>query len=386
MNDREWAEKVSKAVDNRLSGLKGDPWLAQRVLMNAKEGEEETRKCAPRRHRLRFVLVMTLLLALLTAAAFAAAHWGIFDTLSFMLGSHPADEVRGMQKIQQRENVNGVEITIHEAGYDGRTLMIQYSFRMLDEPEAFGILDDTGALQEGIAFDALQKLSDHQVGWWADAFWINGQCIDMPGNSGAIQSGSLTPGEIIRTDYWRLDNAGVYLNGEVEIVLPIGEAQPVAYRQELLSKETGSYRVPTKGAVTFQLDTGDVSGQVTTLHPNVETITPELTAKTAETVFTPLMTYITLDLQVHPGGSEDLTGDMHSENEEAMEAVADFVSSLRLVDGEGREVFPNRFGNNGFSASWAEYVYPALESVPEELWLAPLDGDEADMTCAIRVK
>lgn len=116
MNDREWAEQVSKAVDNRLSGLKGDPWLAQRVLMNAKEGGKETRKCAPKRRRLRFVLVMTLLLALLTAAAFAAAHWGLFDTLSFMLGAHPADEVKGMQKIQHRETVNDVEITIHEAG------------------------------------------------------------------------------------------------------------------------------------------------------------------------------------------------------------------------------------------------------------------------------
>ena len=63
-----------------------------------------------------------------------------------------------------------------------------------------------------------------------------------------------------------------------------------------------------------------------------------------------------------------------------------YIASLSLVDGEGRELFPGTWGNNGVGSAWAEFLYPAITDMPEELWLAPMDAGEADMTQAIRVK
>lgn len=57
-------EQIRKAVDARLSGLQGDPWLAQRVLANAK-GEEKVKK----KISVGFVLVLVIVLAAMTALA-----------------------------------------------------------------------------------------------------------------------------------------------------------------------------------------------------------------------------------------------------------------------------------------------------------------------------
>ena len=88
-----------------------------------------------------FALVAVLMLG---SVAFAATQWGIFDSLGFMLGDQPVSSDAQMQKILHKETINDVEITIHEAAYDGRTLFIQYSYRMLDETEPFGAMTADG--------------------------------------------------------------------------------------------------------------------------------------------------------------------------------------------------------------------------------------------------
>ena len=71
-------------------------------------------------------------------------------------------------------------------------------------------------------------------------------------------------------------------------------------------------------------------------------------------------------------------------------AVGDGVSivGLKLVDGDGKELFPDAVGCNGVGDGWAEFLYPYMDpaNLPDELWLAPMDGDTADMEYAIRVK
>lgn len=402
MNDKKFRQQMNELPDQvseRFHRAVNDT-LAE--IEAQEQGEQLQRR--PYNHGVRRVAAFALAAVLMFGTvAFAATQWGIFDTLGFMLGGQPVNEEAAMQKILHQETVNGVEITIHEAAYDGRTLFIQYSHRILDETEPFGVLDEKGNLKEGIRVESLQKLHDKNVGWWIDHFWINGQCVDMPNNSGAVETGTLNPGEIFRTEYWRLDNLDMELSGKVEIAMPLGECQPLS--DYYPGKDhpdkfdaDGNMLKPDKGLVTFTFDVGDVLSKVTTLHPNIETVTPDVTAKVSEAAFTPLMTYITLDLKGNP---EALTaykaehGEGHRDKEgkllwpySALDVHNDYICSLTLVDGEGKMLFPDEYGNNGIGDSWAEFLYPyiAPENMPEELWLAPVAGDGVDMEYAIRVK
>ena len=376
-----------------------DAFLSDKI---AQEARTPAHTPVPVRGRVGIrALALALLAALLLGSvAFAAARLGIFDALRFMVGAQPdARQVAAQQSLHQ-ETINNVEITIREAAYDGRTLFLQYSYRMLDVDKPLGITDASGQLLGGITEDMEQLLYSHNVGWWIDHFWVNGQCMDMANNSGAVETGTLIPGEILRTEYWRLDNLDVALSGQVEIALPIGECQPLEdYRLALHPEkygEDGNLLKPDKGLVTFTFDAGDMLSQVITLYPNVETVTPEVTAKVSEAAFTPLMTYITLDLQGSPEAlaaykAEHGEGYYDTEGNllwpfESLDVHGGYIASLSLVDGEGQELFPDAYGNNGVGSAWAEFLYPAITDMPEELWLAPMDTGEADMTRAIRVK
>ena len=44
MNERNVSERIVRAVDARLSGLTGDPWMAQHVLARAEEELPNRRK------------------------------------------------------------------------------------------------------------------------------------------------------------------------------------------------------------------------------------------------------------------------------------------------------------------------------------------------------
>ncbi|MGN0745781.1 MAG: hypothetical protein ACI4ML_03795, partial [Aristaeellaceae bacterium] len=283
--------------------LRVDAFLADRVAQEAHTPTRQPVRVGGRIgvRALAFALLAALLLG---SVAFAAVHFGIFDSLRFMVGAQPDSTRVAAQQNLHQETINNVEITIREAAYDGRTLFLQYSYRMLDVDKPLGNTDEYGQLREGLTGDMWEQLYDHNVGWWIDHFWVNGQCMDMADNSGAVESGTNTPGEILRTEYWRLDNLGVTLSGQVEIALPIGECQPLEdYRLATHPEkygEDGNLLKPDKGLVTFSFDAGNMLSQVVTLHPNVETVTPEVTAKVSEASFTPLMTYITLDLVGNP--------------------------------------------------------------------------------------
>ena len=342
-----------------------------------------------------FALIAVLALG---TVAFAATQWGVFGSLSEMLGTQPPTADSVMQGNLHTETVNGVEITIKEAGYDGRTLFLQYSYRLPGYDTPMGqISPKTG--ERMLSDDELALLAEYNVGWWVDAFWINGQPMEMAANSGSNDHGSENPGEIVHTEYWRLDNIDVELSGEVEIALPIGECQSAEYRKAIFNKESGQYTLPDKGVVTFTFDTKDILSRVVTLNPNQETITPDVTAKVTEAAFTPMMTYITLAMEPNTDSVAAYKAE-HGEGFYAedgtllweysgMNVYGDWIVSLELVDGNGCRIFPEHsYGNNGYSDTWAEFTYPYMDpaALPDQLWLAPMDGDTADMDNAIRVK
>ncbi|MBO5570688.1 MAG: DUF4179 domain-containing protein, partial [Clostridia bacterium] len=204
------------------------------------------------RYSARTMILAAALAVMVCAAALAATGWHVFDSLSFMMGTTPppaADAL--MQSNLYQDTVNNVEITVREAGYDGRTLLVQYSYRMLDVDKVYGVTAaeefgeklpdgmEPDTILEQLSDEAFDTLAAHNVGWNFDQLWINGQGVDMPTNSGGVYSGSKIPGELIYTEYWRLDNEGIFLHDGVnQITLPIGAGVDAETRRSLADQET----------------------------------------------------------------------------------------------------------------------------------------------------
>lgn len=395
MNDKELRKHLTEAMPEVPDSFRR---AMQKTLSDivAQEAQTRTPVFRPRR-ALALALVIALLLG---TAALAAYHWNIFDSLSFLTGANPqnADEV--MQANLAQTTVNGVEIAVTEAGYDGRILFLRYSYRIPGVDRALGIYED-GRLVEGIDGEGEELLSQYNVGWWTDNFWIDGQNMDMFGGSGGVTSGSDVPGEIIKTEYWRLDVGNVELKDKVQISLPIGEKPDTSKYFPLFEHpewrdENGHFKMPDEGLVTFTLDVGDTLGKVITEHPTIPVELPEVTAQVSEAAFSPLMTYITLDLTgnlealnaykaEHGEGWKDEEGNIIMPYT-AMDVHGGWVSNLHLVDETGTPLFPGSYACSGFGDEWAEYLYPYIENIPDELWLAPIQNGAADMTRAVRVR
>ena len=407
MSKREYADAIGRMIPETPAVFQ----QAMRYTLDSiaasapKEEQQEMKPALNRRRALIFALAVILLLA---TVAVAATQWHIFDSLSFLTGASPTNADKVMQGDLYQTTVDNVEITVKEAGYDGKTLFIQYSYRMLDVDKKLGMFADeykggSDYGMEGIGEEEMQLLADHHVGWWIDHLWIDGKCVDMPANSGATTTGSETPGEIVQNEYWRLDNESVQLSGKVAISLPIGERQSVKdyYIKEHPEKydTDGNLLLPDKGIATFMLDTADILSQVRIEHPNIPVKGDNVTAQVSEVCYSPLMTYITLKLE----GDADAIAAYKKENGDGfysedgttllweyggMDVFGNWISSLELVDQSGKRLFPDTYGCNGYSNDWAEFVYPYIDPIPEELYLAPMapEGDAADMTQAIKVK
>ena len=67
MNDQELRTKVQKALDNKLSGVKDNPWLAQRIMNCADEEEKIVKK------KLSFGIVFVIAAVLVLGTALAVA-------------------------------------------------------------------------------------------------------------------------------------------------------------------------------------------------------------------------------------------------------------------------------------------------------------------------
>ena len=396
MNSKEFQKHLTSAIPDVPEHFHNRMEMTLESIVNQEANMKESTKRTIRtagRFSSRTVALALVLMMAISAVALAATQWHVFDHLSFLTGQDtPKNADSLMQANLYQNTVNNVEITVKEAGYDGRTLLLQYSYRMLDVDKVFS--------PDGVREEDLQLLSDHNVGWWIDQIWFNGKAMDMPENSGSFECGTSVPGEIEITEYWRLDNEGFMLNGPVEISLPIGERQSLADYSRINHPEKydvdGTLKLPEKGMASFTFDAKDALSKVTTLRPNMEKVLPDVTAKVTEAAFTPLMTYITLDLKVNPdvmvayiqengSGHKDDNGQVIFPYG-GMDVFGDWVTSLELVDGDGTILFPGHHGQNGYNNEWAEFLYPYIETVPAALYLAPIKDGAADMTQAVQVK
>ena len=252
----------------------------------------------------------------------------------------------------------------------------------------------------GVAEGAEEMPAEHGVGWWIDDFWIDGRPVgDMPDGSGQYVTGTGVPGELIETDIWRLDNAGIFPEGKVRISLPIGERQDLDdyLREEHPEKygEDGLLLLPERGVVTFEFDAGDALPGLRAVRPETEIVLPEFTARVRETVFSPLATYIRLDLAVPDEVLEAYAARDGQELDEdgeplwpvgPMDVFGSWLDSLQLTDAEGNAVFPEFWGPAEYSDEDAEFVLPFLETVPEALFLTPVDDETGpDLSRAVPV-
>lgn len=349
-----------------------------RIVAEESQTTEKVRRLPPMR---RVLLVAALIVLALATAAMAAVHWQIFDGLWPFAGI-PGGADTVMRGHLAQTTVNNVEITVEEAGYDGRSLLLVYSYRLLDA--------DTLTTPE--------KLHERGVGWWIDHIWFNGKAMDMPANSYGSTHMDPQTGKLTEKWVYRLDNEHVQLSGPTEIALPIGQRQPLEDYSRLHHPErydeNGTLLLPEAGMVSFTLDT--------TRHRQLEITAPNqpihldgFTAAVSEAAFSPLMTYITLRLEVSPeavAAYREANGEGFFDEQgnliyayDGSELVAPWVLGLELVDGTGK-VVAHQGGNNGYGANWAEFIYPATEVLPKELWLAPVAGEQADMSRAVRVR
>lgn len=413
MNSKEFKEKLTSVTPDVPEHFHNRMEMTLEDIVSQEAHMKESTKKAIRtagRYSTRTIAIAVALAVMACAVALAAAtQWHVFDSLSFMLGSTPppaADSL--MQSNLCQETVNNVEITVREAGYDGRTLFLQYGYRMLDVDTPYGVTASEvygDQLPEGMVADtivglsdeALAALNEHNVGWNFDQLWINGQGVDMMNNSGTVYIGSNVPGEIIYTEYWRLDNESMFLKeGKNEITLPIGASVDAKTRRSLFDRESGMYRMPENGVVTFTYYYDNAAAGTQTFALNEEKVLPDVTVKVADATFTPLMTYIKLDLKVNPDSlaafiAANGEGPKNDAGEVmwpygGMDVFGEWVESLDLVDGKGNQVFPGHYGQNSISNERVEFLYPHLDNIPDVLYLAPINDDVADMSQAILVK
>lgn len=152
-------ESFHKTVCDTLEGI---------ILLEEKDqrAQERPRAVRPPWHSYRTLAFALLLALLLATAAVAARRWRIFDSLAFLTGSAPQGVDSFMQSDLAQVTVNGVDITIREAGYDGKTLFIQYSFRMNDVSTRLGINPLDGSIMTAsVDQEADELLVAHNVGW-----------------------------------------------------------------------------------------------------------------------------------------------------------------------------------------------------------------------------
>lgn len=139
MKKREYAEAVERCIPQTPPVFHQAMSRTLEAIAAQAPAQERAAKVRPAlstRRALAFALAALLLIA---TAAVAATHWNLFDALSFLTGANPTNADLVMRRNLYQTTINNVEITVREAGYDGRTLLIQYAYRMLDVDTPLGL-------------------------------------------------------------------------------------------------------------------------------------------------------------------------------------------------------------------------------------------------------
>jgi len=348
----------------------------------------------------RKAILIAMIVAMLAGAVALASTLLKQNVFELILWDSPENADSVIQYDLAKESFDECDVEIKQAAYDGVSLYIVYSIRERGATETLGEYEEETGLYYygGQTFPAMER---DQIGWWTDQFWIDGRDVDMPSMSTGMIVGSDTPGELLFYNMYRLDQEDIYLDGKnVEIALPIGRQQP---HDTLVIDRSGDKPVtlkPGKGLITFHLDCSVRDG-ITITHPNVEADLGTHTAKVAEVTYSPIQMYATMSLQVKQEALDAFTaqygeGWYDSEGNlmwpySGMDVFGDWIATLQLVDGDGVPVFDPAdlagvYGLGGYGDNAAWFTFPYLETWPDEMYLAPMDGDTADFTQAVRLK
>lgn len=359
------------------------------------EGQKEGQAMQKHLTKRRILLYIIVAVLLVSGVAIAAAllTGTVFD---YTLGTTPENAQSMIQYDLAGETIGDAEVKVTQAAYDGMSLFVAFSIRDLNATEPLGVYDDLSGmrlLREG----DYASIADMGVGWWVDHIWIDGQPIDMPAMSSVMDIATETPGEILYSMLLRLDQEEVYLDGKsVEISMPIGERQSLD--SLVKDSENGQIALPEKGMIAFTLDCS-IRDRVVRFTPEWETIGERWRAKVRSAIFTPIQTYVTVDWAV----DEDVMAAFIAENGEGypdgnggyywmydgVDAVGNEIQSLQLVDQNGTPVIQNAegfYGSQGTGATVAYFTFPYVETLPDELYMAPTIGGDIDMGSAIRIK
>lgn len=361
----------------------------------AQERENEARKQrgVPRVKRRVLATLIAAMVVLASIAVAMVMRYRVFDVL---MGGTPEAAGTFMQEDLAGVTVGDVTLTMREAGYDGVTLYLCYSVVDKNVKTTYGKKDP----ETGIAYiednEALPTLGQ----MWADDFWIDGKSIGMPDMSSGLVSGSDIPGEVLYYNAYRLDQVGVRLSGEVRITLPILQRPERA--SDYYNRETQTMTEPDEGVFTFLLDCTAAEKYTQTRRTQVHTQVDGIDLWTQQAIFSPLYTYVTLNYEI-PQAAIDAyiaeNGEGFTDEEgnvlfpySGMDVITPYLlSDLTLVDALGRPLYEHQgdgmfiYGNSGYGDTQATFLYPAMQTLDEEIYIAPLCGERADMTRAVRV-
>ena len=365
--------------------------LADIARAEAMKEDSVMKPMITKRRSVTLVLAAILLVATVAAAA-ALLYRNVFVVT---LGDTPQNAAAFTQRDLAKETVGNMEITVKEAAYDGMSLYILYSIRDLTATEPFGVIDQGTGERSWQAGD-YDRIAELNVGWWLDNLWIDGERVSMPHMSHMEELPGEENGEILYYNMFRLDQEGLFFRGtDVEITMPIGEKQSL--ETLTYSEDLGEYEKPEKGLVTFRMDCSGRE-QVQTTEPNILMEGSRWSAKASRVIYSPIQLYITLEWAVKPEVLEAYiaeNGDGYYENGikywdyDGLEVCGSEIMNLSLVDENGKPVFESMegfYGCGGAGNTEAWYTFPYAEEYPKRMFLAPLEGDTADMSQAIQVK
>lgn len=391
-------ERFHQAMLAAFGQMEDEPFDGTELPISVEAAEKPRRpRHVPRqggRFR-RMMLVMLITLGLLGGLAVATTanprllevFWGKDFEPSAQASAYIAHDLAEVE-------TNGYRVRVEEAVYDGMTLYVRYSIRDMSCDHLLGETNvDTG--RRMLNEDEITAFDHAPVGWWTDNLWLNGQNVDMPGLSGGETWAGDENGEIVVSEMYRLDQVGVFLSGDVQIDLPIGEKQHYDYEMwQSMLKEDGTFRKPDAGLVSFTLN---CDAPVTHYADGERVILPDGTAAWVESADdTPVKLYVTVRFEISDAQREAF----RAENGEGyvfpdgtvmpfddVDMVGSWVYGLTLVDADGKPLRASLGygeGNWGVGSGVADYVFSHEDAYPEQVYLAPQTGeDSADMAWAI---
>lgn len=101
MNKQQDKARIRQAINNTLHGMKGDPFLAQRVFANAEKGERKVKYAIPK----GLVIALIVVLCMGTVAVAAGVYGGAMSWSGEVFSDEAADAIadRNMQEISPEQ-------------------------------------------------------------------------------------------------------------------------------------------------------------------------------------------------------------------------------------------------------------------------------------------